>query len=152
MTDAQRAKDFGWPPEAIEFLELYARTERALKQAGCVKKGKKFAEADWTPFANALGPEFLEHVRTSHQAEILITEPPRRRSTLGLEWAPVEPQPIRTVEELFVRSICQVRNNLAHGEKFDITGKGLDRDLALVSQSLWVLKQALERNIDLIAR
>jgi hypothetical protein len=70
---------------------------------------------------------------------------------LGLEWFPDEPQAILTVEELFVRGVCQVPHNLAHGEKFDITGKGFDRDLALVTQSLWVLKQALERNIDLSA-
>jgi len=88
----------------------------------------------------------IEHTRVTQRAETLIAEPPRRRMTLGLKWSPDQPPPIKTTEELFQRGICQVRHNLAHGEKFNLTGEGWDRDVALVTQSLWVLERAIEND------
>jgi hypothetical protein len=67
VTDAQRAMHFGWPPEAIEFLELYARTEGALKQARRVKKVRSSRKL--------IGP----HSQTRWAQNFLSTSAPRNK-------------------------------------------------------------------------
>jgi hypothetical protein len=136
----------GWPQSAVNFFQLYARMEGALKQTGHVKQGRKLAQADWASLAKSLGPKFFHYVRDAQMAETLIAEPPRKRMSAGSKWLPDQPPPIQTTEELFRRGVCQVRHNLAHGEKFNVTGDGWERDLTLVTQSLWVLEQAVERH------
>lgn len=85
MQYIERKITLGWPQQAIEFIQLFARVEGALKQSGHLKRDKKKrAEADWTGFADSLGPEFFQYVRDSEQANTLVGEPPRRRMTRGL--------------------------------------------------------------------
>ena len=93
----------------------------------------------WPPEA------FFHLVRDSKLADILIGEPPRRLMNQGLEWQPSLSPPIENVLDQFNRGICRVRHNLAHGEKFSVTGSGWNRDIALVTQALWVLERALEK-------
>ena len=145
MQKRQHAKAFDWPEPANEFLRLYARTEGALKQGGHLKQ-RKLAYADWDSLARSLGQKFFESVRDSGNANTLILEPPRRRMKDGLRFQPDKPPAIGTTEQLFQRGVCQVRHNLSHGDKFDVSGAGWDRDVALVTESLWVLKSALEWN------
>lgn len=135
----------GWPDEAVRFIQLFASVEGELKQRGDTKRGRRLAEADWRSFSNLLGADFFEFVRSSLKAQTLISEPPRRRMNEGLKWMPEHPAPIENVEDLFVRGVCAVRNNLAHGEKFRITGLGWGRDAALVNEALWTLAEAIER-------
>lgn len=146
MQGTESKRRLGWPPEAIEFMQLYARIEGELKRVGNTKRGRKLAEADWGPLAESLGEEFFHFVRDSKLADTLVGEPPRRLMNQGLEWQPAFSPPIENVLDLFTRGICQVRHNLAHGEKFDVTGSGWDRDIALVTQALWTLERALERS------
>jgi hypothetical protein len=138
----ERQLALGWPTVAIEFLQLYARKESELKRAGMIKVGRRLAEADWSRFAISLGAGFFQSVRDSKRAETLILEPPRRLNA-DLQWDPVHPRPLENVEDLFARGVCRVRHNLAHGEKFNVTGQGWDRDLALVTESKWVLQRLL---------
>lgn len=146
MRDVKRKRRLDWPPEAIEFIQLYARVEGELKRAGNTKRGRKLAEADWVPLAGSLGEEVFHFVRDSHMADTLVGEPPRRLMNQGLEWHPTFSPPIESVLDLFVRGICQVRHNLAHGEKFNVTGSGWDRDIALVTQALWTLERVIEKS------
>lgn len=76
MQNPSHAVALGWPKSAIEFFQLYARVEGALKQNDHVKKGRKLAEADWTSFAKSLGPNFFLRVQDTQRAETLIAEPP----------------------------------------------------------------------------
>ncbi len=76
MQDVQHQINMGWPLEAIEFFQLYARMEGELKQAGYTKKGRKLAEADWNPFAASLGMDFFQFVRDSKMANTLIRSGP----------------------------------------------------------------------------
>ncbi len=62
-----------------------------------------------------------------------------------LTWKPDVPIPIENVVELFQRGVCQVRNNLFHGEKYIGSREAQSRDEALVSESLWVLRLASEK-------
>jgi hypothetical protein len=146
ITQRAHAEALNWPEPANEFFRLYAQAESTLKQAGHLSQRTKLAHADWESFARALGQEFFESIRDSGNATTLILEPPRRRMKDGLTFQPDRPPAIETTEQLFKRGVCQVRHNLAHGEKFDVSGVGWDRDLALVSESLRVLQLALQRN------
>jgi hypothetical protein len=89
-----------------------------------------------------LGEEFFE-VRDSGNAVTLINDPPRILMTHDLEWQPAPP--LADVVDLFVRGVCQVRNNYFYGEKFVGGGDSIARDHELVRQALWVLDLAADR-------
>lgn len=125
------------------FTALFRRFEHALKRGGFLKQQKR-AEANWRAFAESLGTEFFEEVRQSGQASTLIQEPPRRLMA-DLTWKPDVRDPIANVADLFQRGVCQVRNNLFHGEKYIGSPDALGRDEALVSESLWILRLASRR-------
>jgi hypothetical protein len=48
---------------------------------------------------------------------------------------------IRNVTQLFTRGVCQVRNNIVHGEKY--IEVATPRDDALVKEAMWVLQKAI---------
>lgn len=125
------------------FTALFRRFEHALKRGDFLAR-KQRAEADWQAFAESLGPEFFEEVRHSNKAPTLIQEPPRRLMA-DLTWRPDVPAPIENVVDLFKRGVCQVRNNLFHGEKYIGSPDAQSRDEALVSESLWILRLASEK-------
>ena len=132
----------GWPEEARQFLELFGRTEHALKQLGFLKK-KKRAEADWVRFADELGAAFYDRIVASGAAKVILNEPPRARMAASFAFEPALQTPIVDGRELFLRGVCQVRNNFAHGEKFVVSGLGWDRDLQLIRDAHWILKEAI---------
>jgi hypothetical protein len=55
-------------------------------------------------------------------------------------------EPITDVGALFIRGVCQVRNNIVHGEKFVESAR--PRDYALVEEAHWVLEQAITQHQD----
>lgn len=122
----------------------FAIAEQSLKSSRLLKN-KRPAEADWHQLANRLGEKFFESIKLSKRAEALIHEPPRKRLAEGFRWHPEQPAPLTSVEQLLVNGVCQVRNNLVHGEKFAVDGLSWGRDLALVSESLMVLRLAMSR-------
>jgi hypothetical protein len=94
-------------------------------------------------FADELGEPFLVHARGSGHADTLINGPPRRLD-VDLKWQPTTQQPIEDVVGLFLRGVCQVRNNIVHGEKYIDAHD--PRDDALVVGAAWVLEEAIERH------
>src|SRR5689334_13023443 len=60
----------GWPPEAHNYIELYARFEGALKAKGMLRD-KERAEASWLKLADELKEEFFSHIRESGHAATL---------------------------------------------------------------------------------
>jgi hypothetical protein len=131
------------PIHAVAFRDLYARVEHVLRRNGYLRPDRPKAEVDWRKFANDMGHPFFEHVRDSQSAGTLISEPPRAYYREG-GWQPENQLPIENVVELFLRGICQVRNNIEHGEKFMVAES--PRSDVLVNEARWVLEQATLRH------
>lgn len=107
---------------------------------------QKKAQIDWSQFAAELGEEFFVAIRDAANAPTRIGEPPRAyHRDQGFQ--PTVQTPIANVQELFLRGVCQVRNNIAHGEKYVETGTNRDDDL--VSEAKWVLERAVEQHPEL---
>jgi hypothetical protein len=131
------------PPHAFAFRDLFARVEHALRRIGYCRSNSERAAVDWRRFANDLGPDFFKIVTDSKKAETLLAEPPRVMHRSG-EWRPTRQLPIADVTELVLRGLCQVRNNIVHGEKF--IGENSERSHALVVEAYWILEQIVESN------
>jgi hypothetical protein len=128
------------PEHAVAYRDLFAHVEHRLRRAGFLRKNHKRAVVDWRKFACDLGAPFFEYVRGAVEADTLIREPPRVLDQ-AMVWQPAEQKPITDVVELFERGVCQVRNNIVHGEKYmDV---GTPRDDALVKGANWVLERAM---------
>jgi hypothetical protein len=131
------------PPHAVAFTALFARVEHALRRNGYVRSDQKRAVVNWRNFAKELGDEFFESVRQSKLAMTLIAEPPRVYHR-NQGFLPNVQEPITDVVQLFGRGVCQVRNNIVHGEKY--VDLATPRDDALVQEANYVLEQALSRH------
>lgn len=131
---------------ASEFAWLFGKYEYALKRSGFQKEKSKVAEADWEAFAAELTEEFFQHVDKNNIAPTLINHPPRKLMA-DLTWLPEKPLPLASVDDLFVRGVCRVRNSYIHGEKFvgGPDGDKWERDVTLVVEALAVLKEAVGR-------
>jgi hypothetical protein len=129
------------PEHAVAFVDQFRRLEHVLRRSDCVRTDQPKAVIDWRRFARELGPNFFAMVIKSGAAEVLIREPPRIYCREG-GMAPENPAPITDVEQLIVRGMCQVRNNILHGEKY--VERGSKRDDDLVMQALWVLQRAID--------
>lgn len=127
------------PQRALAFRDLFARVEHVLRRNGYTRADRPKAEIDWRRFAEHLGDAFFAYVVEASAADTLIGEPPRAFHREG-GWQPENPAPIKNVVELFLRGVCQVRNNIEHGEKFVIEEGS--RSEALVDEAHWVLEQA----------
>jgi hypothetical protein len=134
------------PPGSVEFFATFARFEFALKATrylGRDQEGGAFAR--WDPFANDLGRAFFDRFRDSGHAATLIGRPPKKQivanHTLG--WS--TPDPLVSVQELFV-AVRRVRNNLCHGGKSGDIEQDPDdprRNEKLIAESHLVLLEAL---------
>jgi hypothetical protein len=133
------------PPHALAFRDLFAQVEHVLRRNGYSRTDRAKAEIDWQKFAQDLGDPFFGYVLESEAAGTLIGEPPRAYYLEG-GWKPRNQEPIRNVVELFLRGVCQVRNNIEHGKKF-IAEEGPRSD-ALVNEAHWVLEQAALRHAE----
>lgn len=128
------------PEHAQAFRDLFARLENMLRRKGYMRTNRTRAEVDWSRFAEELGESFFYDVRNSGKAATLIAEPPRVKHREG-GWQPEKQTPVQNVTELIVRGLCQVRNNIVHGEKYvDPEGPRAD---TLVVEARWVLEQAI---------
>jgi hypothetical protein len=131
------------PEHAAAFTALYARVEHALRRNGYARLDQERAVVNWRKFASELGNDFFAYVRKSKRAETLVTEPPRvYHRDHGM--MPKIQEPITDVMQLFRRGVCQVRNNIVHGEKY--VDLATPRDDALVREANWVLEQAIARH------
>jgi hypothetical protein len=131
------------PEHAASFMGLFARLENVLRRNGYVKKSRPRAEIDWVQFAKELDEAFFNDVHHAQEAATLISEPPRiYYRDRGMQ--PKVQEPIRDVVDLFLRGVCQVRNNIVHGEKY--VDLATPRDDALVKGAHWVLEQAIARH------
>ena len=136
------------PRECVEFFVTFSRFEYALKRSGylrSVKEGAK-AEPGWDKCASDLGEAFFTQIYESTQVTELFKRPPRKQVVQNGEIRWKETEQINTVKDLFV-AIRKIRNNLFHGGKYP-TGpiEEAARNKKLLSGTLWVLEQALEKS------
>jgi hypothetical protein len=131
------------PEHAAEFMELFARLEHALRRNGYARTDQERAVVNWRRFALDLGEKFFLEVCRAQKAQTLIGEPPRVYIR-GRGMQPEVQRPITDVVELFSRGVCQVRNNIVHGEKY--VDLATPRDDALVREAHWLLLQAIARH------
>lgn len=126
--------------DAMTFRLLMERADNALQNRGMIMPGRGAAMADWQRFSAGLSEQFFEAMRAVPLTETLINAPPRKRLNRGgaAQWGdPVAP--LTSVEQLFTRGVCQVRNNIVHGNKL-----GLDeRDMKLIVGAHYVLEAAI---------
>lgn len=128
------------PEHATAFTALFARVEHALRRTGYARADQDRAVVDWRKFAKELGDGFFTYVCKSRRAVTLVGEPPRiYHRDRGM--LPKVQKPIKDVEQLFTRGVCQVRNSIVHGEKY--VDFATPRDDALVNEANWVLEQAV---------
>jgi hypothetical protein len=130
---------------ADEFDALFRQMEHAMKRCNFCNDSKENAEADWDKLSRALGKEFYDEVAASRMATTLLRRRPRKLKREPMAWQPLEALPITNVKELFVNGVCQVRNNLFHGEKLRGSEQSRARDVALLAESEWVLKLVLAK-------
>src|SRR5262249_2920202 len=128
------------PPHAVAFTALFARVEHALRRNGYTRSDQERAAVNWRQFATELGNDFFVSMRQSKRAETLIQEPPRVYHR-DRGFLPKIQEPITDVFHLFRRGVCQVRNNIVHGEKY--VDLATPRDDALVTEAHYVLEQAI---------
>lgn len=129
---------------AAEFAKLFSRFEHALKRTHFLRNCKD-AQADWNKFARELGPDFFIDMVNSNMASTLIADPPRKLMKDDLKWKPEKTTPLKNVIELFELGVCRVRNSYIHGEKFVGSAGPWERDVALVTEAYFVLREAQTR-------
>ena len=119
------------PSEAITFFAVFSRAEYALKRNNYgVMIGGRLA-VQWDRFAMEI-PDFVTYVRDTGEADTLLSAPPKN-------------QILDDPRALFA-AIRRVRNNLFHGGKQFGQNTDTSRDVALLSQSTWVLLTAMARH------
>ena len=79
----------------------------------------------------------------------LIGEPPRTQMRSAMRFEPENPAAIRNVQELFLKGVCQVRNNLVHGPKFMGPEGERERSKKLIADAVWVLGEVAKKRPDL---
>ena len=131
------------PEHALAFQNLYMRVEHVLRRNEYCLPNRKKALIDWQKFAHDLGDQFFDYVRESQAASTLINKPPRAYYRQD-GWPLQDQTPIQNVVGLFERGVCQVRNNIVHGEKY--IEPEHERSDILVIEAHWVLEQAILRH------
>jgi hypothetical protein len=139
MTRLERILD-GLPEKiTVTFFATFARFEFALMRCNYLRTTPRgnFAEPDWDKLADDLGEPFFTAVEVSGKAATLINDPPKRLIVQDHEatFGP-RPEPVGNALGLF-RAARRVRNNLFHGNKMFAADR--DRDVALMSEVLWLL-------------
>jgi hypothetical protein len=145
------------PKLAMDFFVVFSRFECALKRSGKYAIGNDDkVDPDWSGFARDLGPGFLLEVIAQAIAPVLVGKPPKKQVKLAngeLGWKDMGA--VKNTSDLFL-AIRRVRNNLAHGAKYQDGGaghadfvEGSERDDDLLGQSLAVMALALKTRPDI---
>ena len=137
----------------LQFFLTFSRFEFALKNSGFHVKRRDTslpyeARPDWDSFAQRLKELFHTDAtpRLRNACDHLLHNPPAREVIGGgaLGWdATAEDESLSEIEQL-LRYVRRVRNNLFHGGKFStLPGLETDRNVALLEDSLVILKECL---------
>ena len=151
-----------YPTTTFEFFSTFSRFEFALKEWGyIIHSHDERLSSDWKAFSKSLPSDFVAQVIRDNLAPTLIARPPKTQIKIvvgssgydgvSAGWGP-QPEALDLSEnswQLF-QAIKTVRNNLFHGGKsFSSESSTLERERALVNESLACLQEALRWNDDI---
>lgn len=132
-------------PEIVDFFVYFSRFEFALKsiESSRAKKNDGSVDANWDGFAKEYKEKLLAFTEVEKSFSYLLNNPPKKRPYSGTDWVAVnhfdKPDYLKIC--LYIKT---VRNNLFHGDKFDVLTEigsvEQKRDLELVQHSLGILK------------
>ncbi|MHA1280706.1 MAG: hypothetical protein ACTSQ8_26445 [Candidatus Helarchaeota archaeon] len=130
----------------IIFFLMFSRFEYALKRAGFTYD--KSADANWYKFCSKYKDVFSLDKPPGKliQGSYLLEDPPKKQILVGkiIRWKITE-APKEPVIFTFSRYARRVRNNLFHGEKFQmILENNSERNIKLVQSSLDVIRVFLD--------
>ena len=132
-------------PEVVELLMYHSRFEFALKCNGWAKKSgvDDTISADWYMFWKHFNIQLLNFSVAEKSLEYFKSHPPKIMSAATGRWElPSFHLKENSDDKKLYLYINTVRNNLFHGEKFDLISDDttLERNLLLINHSLLVLK------------
>lgn len=132
-------------PEIVELLIYHSRFEFALKCNGWTKKSgvDDTISADWDLFWKHYNIQLLNSSVAEKSLEYFKCHPPKIMSAKTGSWElPSFHFKDNSDDKKLYLYINTVRNNLFHGEKFDLISDDttLERNLLLINHSLLVLK------------
>lgn len=143
------------PKEVWGFFCIFSRFDYALKRSGFMIHNRdrradiSWPSADYNGFSIALGEDFFENIKNSHDASILFNAPPLRQIICNDQptWPPRENAASPDNCKKLFESIKHIRNNLFHGEKcFNYrSDEAQGRDLKLIKAAIFVLLSALDK-------
>lgn len=139
--------------KAHDFIELYSKLEYALTFIGYAKRlPNKKVGVDWAKFATAF-PERLD-VAEANGFAVLVNAPPSEPifndECLFDRWpSPNEVPKVTTWEQLFLKSLSTLRNNIAHGNKFHKDdNRDKERNKELLDASIRLIEYIMTKNIE----
>ena len=138
------------PQLACEFLGVFARFEFALKATRFACGDTSQVNPDWDTFAGEIDTKFnlVKDEEFKEAANCLLCFPPKKQVLSGktIKWLDSPPDPHLPRAQRVILMVRRVRNNLFHGGKFPTPDGNMERDTALVSHSLVVLRTCLRLN------
>lgn len=128
---------------AFEFFREFARCEYCLKAVGIRKPKQRNPTADWGAFASQVTQVF-DNPANDGLAEAIryyLQRPPKKQVLRNelLDWDDTLPK-YKSQAELVLLLICQARNNLFHGGKFNGHWFEPQRSEELLSHGLTILR------------
>ena len=139
--------------KAHDFIEQYSKLEFAITFIGYAKRlPNKKVGVDWAKFATVF-PEGLD-VAEANGFAVLVNAPPSEPvfddKCLFDRWLlPNEVPRVTTWEQLFLKSLSTLRNNIAHGNKFYKDDNRDDkRNEKLLEAGISLIKYIKTKNIE----
>ena len=135
----------------IEFFIAFARFEFALKESGFTNGGNYSVTPNWDTFVSNIRPNYYKpkSKELKNAIDYIINQSPRIQILLNgkLGWRQRIFQPGDDQITKLKQSICDIRNNLFHGGKFQgIYEEDISRNYRLLKYSIIILNYWLTLN------
>lgn len=130
-------------PEIIDFFIYFSRFEYALKRNDCSKERQNGSvKAEWKKFSEKYKDDILSPIVEESLSFFEQNSPRKKSGKEDTEWIDLELQNISDHQKVIIY-IQTVRNNLFHGDKFDVITslESQDKDIKLIRHSLNALKE-----------
>ncbi|MCA0207022.1 MAG: hypothetical protein LCH92_21985 [Proteobacteria bacterium] len=142
----------------MEFFELFARAEYALKECGWLRNQNGAPTVEWWKYAErtneAFGKLVNETPTLQNALQQLKENPPRVQRVVKsrLEWRSLNLAPDVSDTQKATDYLQTMRNNLFHGGKLGTAGwRNQERTLKLLAPALVVLENLIRADQDILA-
>lgn len=135
----------------FEFFLVFSRFEYALKSSGFSKGDENGISPNWDKFASSIRSTFIKtnSEDLNNAVEYLLNHPPKKQILTSSILAFKNRESIDNLDLVFKLKlyICDIRNNLFHGGKFDGEFEPeVSRNHTLLKHSLTILDNWLTLN------